>query len=394
VRFSSIGRGLALALLLPGLTGCLALGSLERRSDAINRGVAISQNDGLLLNLARASRMEPLYFTSTTGVHGSGSEDLNVSLPSLALGPGQSAVQKIYTIGATNLLDSNTMTSFDVGVLGSKDFYSGMLTPLGPTDVNLLFSQGYSRELVLYLVVDRLKVTDVTDLKPGQDPALAPTSIYFNDPRSPTFAIFKTFVDQAMLHGLTTEVVVPAAPKPAAPAAGGAAPPPPPAGAPAARLCYDLALATDAAKKDFTPESPLCGVVAPAQATPTSAQAGPAQIPVRIGDKKLEIVVYTRSIFGVFRYLGGLIQRDETAAVRLHHYAELASEETFDGQLLVVQSSRQDCFAQATYRGVDYCVPNQGADDTKDIFNILDALLALKTSPGDLPATPTVRITP
>jgi hypothetical protein len=371
MRIVSIGRLLLLALLAPALSGCLALGSIDRRAQAINRSVAVSVNTGLLLNLVRASRSEPLRFTATTGVHAESGATLSVSLPALALGPGQEAAQKIYTIGQTNVIGGDTQTSFDVGIMGSKDFYSGMLTPLGPADVNLLFSQGYSREMVLYLVVDRLKVTDVSALQPGQDPSTAPTTVYFNDPRNPTFAIFKTFVDQAMLHGLTTEV-----------AAGGP------------RLCYDLAIATPTAKQDFTPESPLCGVTAPAQATPASAAGGPAMIPVRIGNQKLEIVVYTRSIFSIFKYLGGLMARDETADVRLHHYPQLAAEETADGQMLVVENGRNDCFAQVSYLGSDYCVPNRGADDTKDVFDILDALLALKTSPGDLPATPTVRITP
>jgi hypothetical protein len=382
---------MALALLLPALSGCVALGSFQQRAQTFNRNVADTQNTGLLLNLARASRNEPLYFTSTSGVHGSGSEDLSLNLKGGGVVP----------------LDGNTSSSFDTDVLGSKDFYSGMLTPLGPADVNLLFSQGYSREMVLYLVVDRLKVTDVSAMAPGQDDTAAPTAIYFNDPRSPTFAVFKSFVDQAMLHGLTTEVAYPAAAAPAAPAAPAqvskdaignlnivvsVAPAAAGDAGPAARLCYDLALATPQAKLDFTPESPRCGVVAAAQATP--AKAGPASIAVKIGDRKYEIVVYTRSIFGIFKYLGGLIGRDETGAVQLHHYPQLASEQTYDGQLLTVLHSGGDCFAQVSYRGAAYCVPNQGADNTKDIFNILDALLALKTSPGDLPATPTVRITP
>ncbi|HEX3918099.1 MAG TPA: hypothetical protein VHW60_12240 [Caulobacteraceae bacterium] len=387
MRFWLIARPLALAALLPALSGCVALGSFEQRATTFNRNVADTQNVGLLLNLARASRDEPLYFTSTSGVHGSGSEDFSLNIGGSGPAP----------------LDGNTGSSFDTDVLSSKDFYSGMLTPLGPADVNLLFSQGYSREMVLYLVVDRLKVTDVSTMQPGQDDSKEPTSVYFNDPRSPSFATFKTFVDQAMLHGLTTEVTYPPAAAPAplaqvskdqvnnvnvvvsvAPDSGGD-------DGPYARLCYDLALATPTAKLDFTPESPLCGVVASAQA---SATAGPASIGVKIGDKKYEIVVYTRSIFGIFKYLGGLIGRGETGAVQLHHYPQLVSEQTFDGQLLTVVSSGGDCFTAVSYRGRDYCVPNQGADNTKDIFNILDALLALKTSPGDLPATPTVRITP
>ena len=39
-------------------------------------------------------------------------------------------------------------------------------------------------------------------------------------------------------------------------------------------------------------------------------------------------------------------------------------------------------------------MPQDGADNTKKIFNIINALLALKTTAGDLPVTQTVRIAP
>jgi hypothetical protein len=161
---------------------------------------------------------------------------------------------------------------------------------------------------------------------------------------------------------------------------------------PKARLCYDWALATEAAKRDFTPESPRCGAppAAPAKASPS----GSSVLAVKIGDKRYEIVVRTRSILGIFNYLGGQIAHDDTAAVRLHHYPELTAEVTTDGQLLDVRRGRDDCFARVDERGSRYCVPVEGATNTKAIFSILNELLALKTAPGDLPAAQTVRITP
>jgi hypothetical protein len=401
MRWPSHHRVLLAALLPILLCGCIAFGSFDKRAQAINRGVANTQNTALLLNLVRASRSEPLYFTATSAVHGSGSEDFNLSLPAVAFGPGS---PQSYAIGNTNLIDSNTSTGFDVDILSSKDFYAGMLTPLGPDDVNLLFSQGYPREMVLYLVVDRLVVTDLTGLAPGADDSRAPTAVYVNDPANPTFPIFKTFVDQAMLHGLTTEEVEPAEP---APEAAKAAPGPFTGGTlnvvvsqadkkddkgPKARLCYDWALATETAKRDFTPDSPRCGAAVVAEAK--AARGGSSVLPVKIGDKRYEIVVHTRSIFGIFKYLGGLMAHDDQAAVRLHHYPELTAEVTADGQLLDVRRAEGDCFAHVDEHGSHYCVPAQGAENTKAIFSILDALLALKTAPGDLPTAQTVRITP
>jgi hypothetical protein len=53
---------------------------------------------------------------------------------------------------------------------------------------------------------------------------------------------------------------------------------------------------------------------------------------------------------------------------------------------------RGDCFSALNFEGRSYCVP-QDADNTKRIFGILNALLALKQSVSDQPVTQTVRIT-
>ena len=100
-----------------------------------------------------------------------------------------------------------------------------------------------------------------------------------------------------------------------------------------------------------------------------------------------------RSIFGIFDYLGGLIANNEQSAVVLRDY-HIPAEPITPAPLLKVVSSTGDCFAEVHYDGQSYCVPSQGAENTTKIFSILDALLALKTSPGDLPITQTVRVTP
>jgi hypothetical protein len=82
--------------------------------------------------------------------------------------------------------------------------------------------------------------------------------------------------------------------------------------------------------------------------------------------------------------------------VRLHAYPELISETTADAPLFTVikGGTPGGCFVGLGYEGQTYCVPRDGGDNTKKIFNILNALLALKTASGDLPVTQTVRIAP
>lgn len=397
------------------LGGCAALTPIDKRATDLNLGIGMAVNRGILLNLIRSSKSEPLYFISMSAAHGSATGDFKVGLPPLTLGPRQTTTERQFIFGTagTSILDNNMTTSFDVGVLNSKDFYAGMMTPLQLSDVNLLLSQGYSRELVLLLVIESLKVTDVTDLKPGEDESHARSLIFYNDPRNRLFsdvsangvkvASFEGFIYEAMIHGLTTEAFL-------------ASPEPPPAStttesagsapglkvyisnAPSTvpnkvqvRLCYDTALATPKGRLDFQPNSPRCGV---GTTTPDQEKARSSKLPVTLEGRKLEIEVKTRSIFGIFRYLGELIRNSDMDKVHLHHYDDLPAESTQDSQLLTIAHRADSCFVSATYEGEQYCVPQAEEDNTKQIFTIINSLLALKTSPGDLPITQSVRLTP
>ncbi|HEX4097764.1 MAG TPA: hypothetical protein VHX64_13630 [Caulobacteraceae bacterium] len=418
------------ALALAGLAGgCESFGLIDSRTTSINENVGSLQNRALLLNLARASQLEPMYFLSMSNISGSATEDLKLGLPSFAFGPNKNAVlgRQDYTFGgnATNVLDSNAATSFQVGVLGSKDFYSGLLSPLDLSDVNLLLNQGFPRELVYLLVIDRVTVTDVTGL-PSGDESKATVYVFYNNPNTKGYSTggpagtgFEGLIDAAMRHGLVTEAAPyrsPAAPELTSPSSPGAAPT---TGAQAtltdalskladalkktpgggAQLCYDWSLAAEAAHKDLHPES-LCGYAPISDAT---SPAPPSKLTVQLYGRSLQIDVKTRSVYGMLNYLGGLIADGKQGegikgAVHLHEYKDLTAETTGDAVLLnVVQGAHPagGCFTSVTYEGQHYCVPNgPDSNTTKRIFNILNALLALKTSTGDLPVTQTVRIAP
>jgi hypothetical protein len=71
---------------------------------------------------------------------------------------------------------------------------------------------------------------------------------------------------------------------------------------------------------------------------------------------------------------------------------------TLAGPLLTVTTSGGvfggGCFTAVTYGGKTYCVPQESTQTTKQVFNVLSALTALKQSPGDLPAAQTVLVAP
>ncbi len=69
---------------------------------------------------------------------------------------------------------------------------------------------------------------------------------------------------------------------------------------------------------------------------------------------------------------------------------------TGDSKLFTVVKTRdaEGCFASVSHQGEYYCVPNEGANNTKEIFVILNALVNLSTTRSALPLTPTVLLPP
>lgn len=382
----SIIRTLLLAPLALTLSGCVAMGSIDRRATTLNETTGTTQNRAILLNLVRASKFEPIYFLALSQFNGSGTEDLRLGVPEVTFGPKQAATQKDYIIGGTagsdtNYLDNSFVTSFQESVLNSKDFYAGLMAPLDLQDVDLLLHQGFARELIFYLVIDKATITPK-----GGDPF-----VIWNDPSDPKrFALFQSYIKEAMLHGLTTQSYL------VQDDSGGGPDDKSGKGAKTtahAELCYDRALATPDARKDFPADANLCSTTHTAK----SAASSGSNLTVNLYGQQMEIEVTTRSIFGIFQYLGGIIARGDPNEVRLHAYPELPAEVTVDAPILEIGTGGGPyggCFSAIGYEGTRYCVPEQGADNTKKIFNILNALLALKTAPGDLPVTQTVRIAP
>ncbi len=391
------------------LSGCLTLGRIETRGTTVDESVGTMQNRWTLLNLVRASRGEPLTFLSLTSVQAQGAADIKIGAPSFNEGPRISSIaaQKLFAFntGGSTFFDNSTNTNMALAVYNTQAFYSGMLQPLGLDEVDLLLHQGFPRELIFYLVIDKVKLTD-------QQTGVS--RIIYNDPTSPTYDTFKLAIQAAMDHGLTTEVAPgpehAAAAGPSASATGIAAVTQPPGGAekgpaPHAEECFEKALATDVALDEFaelqkegkTPN--FCG---------EPHAAGPQQLTVRLFGRDTEVEVTTRSTYGMFSYLGAVLNIAGSAdAPRLIDYGKdyqtrdktiIPPERTPEGPLVNVNGTGgplgSGCFTAVGYSGQTYCVPQQDSLITKDIFNVLTVLVALKQSPGDLPASQTVLIAP
>jgi hypothetical protein len=401
-------RTAAVLLLLGlGLSACVAMGAIDRSAGTIDRSVGTARNTSILLNIVRASRQEPLYFYSISRVSGSGTEDFKFSLPAVSVGPNRTVAQKNYTFGLNglNVLDNQRSGSFDVALLESKNFYQGMLAPLDLLEINLLLKQGFPRELVYRLAVQDVTVYDEKGLHR-----------YLNDPSSNSYLVFNVYMAAAMSHGITTETFLQQGPAPHDAAGGGGADKSKAGGeagglTPGARLCVDPTLVSDPkAMDDVSQSGNECGkrpVVLPAADTTNgaldfkaaydacsaagaspSADAQHNRVCAHLNGKVIITQLNTRSLFGIFQYLGGLVATG--ADVPLKHEGT-AAEVQADGTLLRVTHDRQDCFAALDW-DQHYCVPRGPNKNLREVFSIINALQALKTAPGDLPATQAVRI--
>jgi hypothetical protein len=382
------------------LGACLSLGNIDRRAGTFNTQVADMSNQAVLFNLARASQEEPIYFLALNQISGTATTDFHASAPSFMLGPNLPAIDKFATFngsGNSTFLDNTTNSNFQLSVLGSQDFYNGLLGPLGLRDVDLLLHQGYSRELIFYLVIEKAKIT-VIPPKGAPDSHIPPQVVY-NDPRnSQNFALFQYYIKEAMEHGLTTETFE--APAPVAPV-DATATNKPPAVLVEAELCYDKALATPADVADI-PKGSFCGDKPSLRTTPTASGGAPLYVTLHdpqfpLHDQQLQIDVSTRSIYEIFYYLGHIIGSGKEVDLQGFNLPaeQIPAEPLIDVQVgnnLAKSEIGGVCFSAVSYEGKSYCVPHQGATNTKRIFGILNALLALKQSVADLPTTQTVRV--
>ena len=183
------------------LSGCLALGDIDRRATSFDEGVGSFQNRAILLNLARASLKEPMYFVSVGSTNAVGLEDFRASVPSFGEGPNLSATTRAFTFspGGSTFLDNQTSTNTQMNVFSTHDFYLGMMEPLTLDEINLLLHQGYERELVFYLAIAKAKITPLgPDFKPN-----GPPHYIYNDPDgdAANYAEFAGHIELAMEAG-------------------------------------------------------------------------------------------------------------------------------------------------------------------------------------------------
>jgi hypothetical protein len=384
VAFGGAWRVVACALAAGLLAACAAVDHIEPRYENVNHAAANARNEGILLNIVRASKHIPLNFIAFSKVTGSGTLALSAGLPRFGVGPQP----LVYDVNRQVVFSSSVMSGaagvkndFDISLLETKDFYNALLGPVDLPTLNFFVRQGYTRELLFWLFTESVRETvggRTFEYRNDPDPNIACETV------RGASRCFSDMVKIATATGLTVQIQV----QPGAGAAKGAV---------LGRLCFDNVLA-QRARKFYPPEifatlhgssghRPRC--TDPWPRTRTDGRTDLLTFEVQgspYGPLRYEIT--TRSTFGIYQFLGRILATGSTENILM--YGKLDPNE--DPRLLAVgPPTPGGCFAELGFDGVRYCVPREGAENTKRIFSLLAQLLALKTQPGDLAITPTVR---
>ncbi|HEX9444933.1 MAG TPA: hypothetical protein VGA73_12475, partial [Candidatus Binatia bacterium] len=133
------------------LSGCVASTMITSRAVGYNKVVEDTNNQTLLLNVVRASYRHPMYFTGLTLLRGSQSVQAgtgNVTVPFGGDAPST------YIVNPNLNLTINP--SYDVGVLDTKEFMSGITTPVEMKTLKYYWDQGWPRQMLLFLFVRQI----------------------------------------------------------------------------------------------------------------------------------------------------------------------------------------------------------------------------------------------
>jgi hypothetical protein len=100
-----------------------------------------------------------------------------------------------------------------------------------------------------------------------------------------------------------------------------------------------------------------------------------------------------RSPYAVFQYYGHLLANIKHERVQLSELSR-RKDPRREARLLTIQTGGGDCFADTQYAGTRYCVPHERSKNTKEIFVLLNTLVAISTNRSALPVSPTFVLTP
>jgi hypothetical protein len=407
-----MGKSRAVALLLwaglgLAMPGCTTLGTLKQRAEQVNVISADYAAAAILYNILRATHAEPLQFVSLTAVTGHGTATANLGLPTFILGP---LANKLYSFGPNGLSGSEA-DDFNVSVVDDPASFAALSRPIDPATIGYLINQYYNRDAILYLSVAKMEITypDHTTKALFNEPLISTTANRFV-----LSSEFMAFVYQLQLYlneGLTALVDQSYVPQPnrtgnalfcfdpeseASDQIGIQADNPLQGlyGTPFTNTCIGKqdALNTSTAQNTITPSANTRAATGQSGGGGGNGNAKPNwsfEDPFHN-----QVHIYTRSVYGIYRYLGQLVRVSEKGG---WVGFDDAPEGVFNGgplfDLIMLNHDYQGCWVSNEYEGKNWCVP-QNTNESKRTFQLLHELFELYAAPSNQTVTPTVRTTP
>ncbi len=356
------------------LAGCAVTDRFDDRVARYDLAAAQSRDAMILTNIVRASHAEPLSFVQLGQLSGTAVTGATLGLPSVALGSPVASLPGLKDVvfgafpGSANGFVGNQAnvqgtTNFQATPAETRDFYRGLLQEVDPRTLSLFIQQGVAREVLFYLFTDR-----IIEIKNGARRELR------NDPLDPNFPEFRRYVALAMSYGLASE---------------NTAKPSEDADKPQKekwRLCFSKLYM----EKGLPPaaNAPVCGARA------ASRDPRAVTFDARNGER-VEIEVIPRSAFAIFQFLGRIVAAGEAGRIELVSPEARDRPPLTDPYLFTVErGAGEGCFIATAYEGETYCVPREGAANTKRVLGLLTQIIALNTAIADVPVAPTVRVVP
>ncbi|MHC5212171.1 MAG: hypothetical protein ACYTG2_15745 [Planctomycetota bacterium] len=171
---------LCCAPLLAGLA-CVSGQQISSHAIDYNRAVAQARDEMLLLNVMRSRDRRPMVFTGLSRITGSLRSEQSFGADANV---GPDASDQLGLDAGMRMTDA---PSFDVAILDSQEFTRGIMTPLSPKVIEYYWDQGYNREVLLYLCVERIEFVGDT-----RDPEAVHELV--NEPGEPSFPLFQQLV--------------------------------------------------------------------------------------------------------------------------------------------------------------------------------------------------------
>ncbi|HVT29839.1 MAG TPA: hypothetical protein VHE81_17610 [Lacipirellulaceae bacterium] len=414
--------------------------SITPRIATLDKAYDNADNNEILTNIIRASRLQPLRFYQHNKIAPSQTSDVKFGLPNITFGPAKSAAAKDYVF--TTATDNSASVSLELDPIETHDFHNSLLTPIQVGLIGLLL-QNFPKEMVFLALLDSIRFQEangtVLEYKndPEQDSSSCPAYDYaaydpgytgpdlaavspYHPPGEGGYATlancryqrFLYWVEAGIAYGLTVDFSTVPNPKydpnsktqtqPKTILTGVFCLDPAQARPDLVRQLQGLptALCEHAAgQKQAAPTTPH------RKSKPTSANTKPETPSTSSADNRESTLTFpftrgsqvvratlglrTRSLMATFLYLGKLLRHPD--AVK---YYTLAARSAGDNRMLTVQPAKvfDDCFAVAESK--DACVPRENADNTKRLFSMLSELIQLNSTVSDTPASLTVRLTP